>query len=1248
MSLTSRLEHFDGATIPSGFGESLGSGASVTYGSTGYAEIDRGASGNGALLTLQEDIETDEWATVQFALGQEDADFRTGFIVADHTGGVVNANQSQSALEGETCIFIQQSTGTQLIHYNASGTKQWWNQSTGSWQGTSATIGALTDIGGHLVVQFQVDGTNQRWRLAVLSQSPADTSDRGMRYLAITTWVNWSATRGVTNGRRMAWGHHPNGAANKLAHLEYVWVNQGDAGLMHGNSKNTTGGDYEIHDAIYTGALIQAGIPPIVVARNHDDTEMIPLGTGGDTDATSIRGRSVAAKTWPLQNGDTVYCAYGGSDGTPRVHIASATIGSDLLPGTWTKDTSGTVVAGTFPYLLYDANWGRWWLFYCVVNGGAIEIKLYSTTETDPVNATWTDDGTIFTKGLSGAPDELHANQPVPYYDAAEGVWYLFYSGATDDTPQSQTVWNTCIATSHGSADPTDPREGFTRGYAPPNSIITQTNLSGAIGDLDDDPDSPDANWWTAGAAGSDTVAHVGFASLQPALDLFTGASLQELRVVVRKNASGGSDPDAQVHLYESGNGGNPLASSSVTSVTSDTGQVISLLFNASLLTDVSADDLEVRIEGTSNGGGPNARTVEVGAVQFNPTTVPLRAWDQAWGTQVNGAASATDQVTVDSTAGASEDDQVFADDSSTNSIYMLGRVRRVVSGTVLGLYQEVTLADNAPIQHAERGSPYFMDIMKTPSGFIAAGTQFRATLGEFATGSYNAACERSGMWMSSALLGPWSPAGLADPPLHMGLSSMHKLHGWENAGFIHPPAEVASQTIAVGLASEADSALATGKAKAKAAGLATEADSALAVTVTSLVPVGLATESDQAFAVASAKLKALGFASEADQGFAVGAVKTRAVGLATEADQALAIARTKTAALGLALEADQAFAVAASKVAAVGLALEADSALAVTSGATIPVGLATEADSAFAVAWSKLKALGLALEADAALALTRSKLKVLGLATETETAQAVAATKLKAAGLALEADQALALAASKVQAVGLALEADSALGVTSGTTVAVGLASEADQAFAVAASKLKAVGLALEADSAFAVLSGGTYAVGLATEADSALALAASKLRAVGLATEADQALGVTAARIIPVGLATVTDAALALAATKLKAVGLATELDVAFPVTTQGTIVQAVGLALETDSALGLGWSKLASVGLATEADSALGLTVRKLKALGLATETDIALAVIALGGLTGSGLPVTLLFGKVPLPTALAGKIERTNIG
>jgi hypothetical protein len=93
----------------------------------------------------------------------------------------------------------------------------------------------------------------------------------------------------------------------------------------------------------------------------------------------------------------------------------------------------------------------------------------------------------------------------------------------------------------------------------------------------------------------------------------------QEFRVLVRRSAnnpSGTGIPTVNISLYE----GGVFRASLVTGVqvTSDVGQIISVFWDASLVTNSSGANVECYIEGFAGGSGFNARGVDIGAVEWN------------------------------------------------------------------------------------------------------------------------------------------------------------------------------------------------------------------------------------------------------------------------------------------------------------------------------------------------------------------------------------------------------------------------------------------------------------------------------------------------------------------------------------------------------------------------------------------------------------------------------------------------------
>lgn len=148
-----------------------------------------------------------------------------------------------------------------------------------------------------------------------------------------------------------------------------------------------------------------------------------------------------------------------------------------------------------------------------------------------------------------------------------------------------------------------------------PDAILLQTNLSGVVGAIQDDPDSPNGNWLTASGNNANTDVRTSFPN--PTGNPTVGVGLQEFRALVRQFDEGQSGtPTARIELWE--NGILVRAAASDTPVP-DGGVVLSFPWNANELGTANGSLVECKIVGTKSGGAPSARnTVEVGAVEWN------------------------------------------------------------------------------------------------------------------------------------------------------------------------------------------------------------------------------------------------------------------------------------------------------------------------------------------------------------------------------------------------------------------------------------------------------------------------------------------------------------------------------------------------------------------------------------------------------------------------------------------------------
>lgn len=144
-----------------------------------------------------------------------------------------------------------------------------------------------------------------------------------------------------------------------------------------------------------------------------------------------------------------------------------------------------------------------------------------------------------------------------------------------------------------------------------PDAILEIVNLTGTVSEIQDDPDSPDADWLVIVEDKVDTSARVSFST--PTGNPTVGADLQEFRALVRKTA-GSSAPEARIELWENG---NLIRAGSENSVTGNL--VISFTWNANEISNADGSLVECKIFGTASRGNPaNRATVEVGAVEWN------------------------------------------------------------------------------------------------------------------------------------------------------------------------------------------------------------------------------------------------------------------------------------------------------------------------------------------------------------------------------------------------------------------------------------------------------------------------------------------------------------------------------------------------------------------------------------------------------------------------------------------------------
>lgn len=129
---------------------------------------------------------------------------------------------------------------------------------------------------------------------------------------------------------------------------------------------------------------------------------------------------------------------------------------------------------------------------------------------------------------------------------------------------------------------------------------------------MDDDPQSPGGDWCTC-PDNNNTAIVIQFAS--PSDDISTGTDAQTFRLFIRKDAAtspGNGTPTIRMDAYDSTTlietGGGAV-------ITSDTGELVTETWTSNT---ISGTNIEIDMVCTAAGGGPNKRSCDFDAVEWD------------------------------------------------------------------------------------------------------------------------------------------------------------------------------------------------------------------------------------------------------------------------------------------------------------------------------------------------------------------------------------------------------------------------------------------------------------------------------------------------------------------------------------------------------------------------------------------------------------------------------------------------------
>lgn len=234
-----------------------------------------------------------------------------------------------------------------------------------------------------------------------------------------------------------------------------------------------------------------------------------------------------------------------------------------------------------------------------------------------------------------------------------------------------------------------------------PNTILATDNYTGAVTNIQDDPDAPDANWISPTDPTFNGSFRVGFAN--PTKGPKGGAGLQEFRCRFRTTGTGSNPGSVSVDLYE--NGVLRATLLPATAISSTAGIVYSLTWDSSILTDQTGAGVELLFTNTSSGGKATGReSVAVGAVEWN--------LDEATATVYNLSASSS---TVSSNSAALK--QTHGVSASSSSLSSNSATVRQIHN--LSLSTSTTSGNSATVQQVMNVSASSSTLSSASAGLV-------------------------------------------------------------------------------------------------------------------------------------------------------------------------------------------------------------------------------------------------------------------------------------------------------------------------------------------------------------------------------------------------------------------------------------------------------------------------------------------------------------------------------------------------
>ena len=489
MAITNKYSHFGQGAVPSWMSTSVAASGTVAV-SSGVLHFSTPAGDDAAIVWLNERPVKNENQMYRFRVRMNAFTAQQGVTLITKTTDP--ACETNANFSPRLVARISVGTfGTQQIefsYWDGAGVKTDWNGA--AWAAGGSGSGAAYTTGDWFEGVIEIDGDNQRFRMAAFSSSPFDQANAGLRLVALSDWVLFSAVRGNGDDLWFTTGDPLTGGLGTLdMDIAMIRRNAGTVQVAATNNRQGSGNQYVIvinrspgtqdWDDDATGT---AGLQAIRLDRT---TAAVGPGGAGSWDELGPRDKSLRIAS---SNG-TYYMVYMGTaaGGASAVGIASSA--TPLTAGAWTKYASNPIISAgpnggslsqprmyEFPNGYQNDPNKRWLLLVTELTLGPTRqrIHAYYTSSATPNTTAWTYMGQVLDVGSGGSWDDQQvANAVAHFYQ--NGSIAMLYSGFQ----AGQVKWGYGIAIGPSILALTkDAGNPYIAGQSGPSTTITGAHVA--------------------------------------------------------------------------------------------------------------------------------------------------------------------------------------------------------------------------------------------------------------------------------------------------------------------------------------------------------------------------------------------------------------------------------------------------------------------------------------------------------------------------------------------------------------------------------------------------------------------------------------------------------------------------------------------------------------------------------------------------------------------------------------------------